>query len=558
MKRRFVPGESDEPSPTDSDEDREDGSDGGGAGTAPRADGDNTSVADGERGETDTDDIVRSLGKSGAVVFLGTFLELGIALFAKLLIARELAPGNYGEVTVGLTILTVTAIVSRLGFDTGIPRNAPRYEKADRRGVFVSALQLNVLVSVSLAVGLFLTAGPLADFLNNPQLRPVLRVISVGVPAIPLMRVSLSGTQAVGRSSPKVIVQNLTHPLTRIALVSAVVVFGASPVLVAGAYVASNWAGALAALYFLIRYTPILNGATGWTPKYREMLVFSLPLMATTGLSFILGNTDTLMLQYLQGSVDVGVYDIGYTIAQMLSVGLGSLSYLFLPNISDLHAEERWTEITHLYKLVTKWIAFVTVPPYLIVTYFPERVISVFGSEYVDGSIYLVILASSYFVMAVSGPNKRALSAFGETRYILYVNIFTAGLNVILNLTLIVAIGTVGAAIASTISLVAVHILYCYRLYSAYDITPFSWSLSKPLIPYLLATAVAYVGVQQTIGRLSLAGIVGLVAVAAIVYGIAILSLGGLQEDDVMLVRSAEQSLGVDLEPVKRLTRQFM
>jgi len=558
MKRRFVPGESDEPSPTDSDEDREDGSDGGGAGTAPRADGDNTSVADGERGETDTDDIVRSLGKSGAVVFLGTFLELGIALFAKLLIARELAPGNYGEVTVGLTILTVTAIVSRLGFDTGIPRNAPRYEKADRRGVFVSALQLNVLVSVSLAVGLFLTAGPLADFLNNPQLRPVLRVISVGVPAIPLMRVSLSGTQAVGRSSPKVIVQNLTHPLTRIALVSAVVVFGASPVLVAGAYVASNWAGALAALYFLIRYTPILNGATGWTPKYREMLVFSLPLMATTGLSFILGNTDTLMLQYLQGSVDVGVYDIGYTIAQMLSVGLGSLSYLFLPNISDLHAEERWTEITHLYKLVTKWIAFVTVPPYLIVTYFPERVISVFGSEYVDGSIYLVILASSYFIMAVSGPNKRALSAFGETRYILYVNIFTAGLNVILNLTLIVAIGTVGAAIASTISLVAVHILYCYRLYSAYDITPFSWSLSKPLIPYLLATAVAYVGVQQTIGRLSLAGIVGLVAVAAIVYGIAILSLGGLQEDDVMLVRSAEQSLGVDLEPVKRLTRQFM
>lgn len=558
MKRRFVPGESDEPSPTDSDEDREDGSDGGGAGTAPRADGDNTSVADGERGETDTDDIVRSLGKSGAVVFLGTFLELGIALFAKLLIARELAPGNYGEVTVGLTILTVTAIVSRLGFDTGIPRNAPRYEKADRRGVFVSALQLNVLVSVSLAVGLFLTAGPLADFLNNPQLRPVLRVISVGVPAIPLMRVSLSGTQAVGRSSPKVIVQNLTHPLTRIALVSAVVVFGASPVLVAGAYVASNWAGALAALYFLVRYTPILNGATGWTPKYREMLVFSLPLMATTGLSFILGNTDTLMLQYLQGSVDVGVYDIGYTIAQMLSVGLGSLSYLFLPNISDLHAEERWTEITHLYKLVTKWIAFVTVPPYLIVTYFPGRVISVFGSEYVDGSIYLVILASSYFVMAVSGPNKRALSAFGETRYILYVNIFTAGLNVILNLTLIVAIGTVGAAIASTISLVAVHILYCYRLYSAYDITPFSWSLSKPLIPYLLATAVAYVGVQQTIGRLSLAGIVGLVAVAAIVYGIAILSLGGLQEDDVMLVRSAEQSLGVDLEPVKRLTRQFM
>jgi len=507
---------------------------------------------------TDTDDVVRALGKSGAVVLVGTFLELGIALLAKLLIARELAPGSYGEVTVGLTILTVTAIVSRLGFDTGIPRNAPRYEGADRRGVFVSALQLNVLVSVSLGVGLFLTAGAVAEFLNNPQLREVLRVIAVGTPAIPLMRISLSGTQAVGRSVPKVIVQNLTHPLTRIALVTAVVVFGASPVLVAGAYVVSNWAGALAGLYFLVRYTPILDTTTGWTPKYREMLVFSLPLMATTGLSFILGNTDTLMLQYFQGSVDVGVYDIGYTIAQMLSVGLGSLSYLFLPNISDLHAEEEWAEITHLYKLVTKWIAFVTVPPYLLVTYFPERIISIFGSEYVDGSIYMVILASSYFVMAVSGPNKRALSAFGETRYILYVNVFTAALNVALNLALILTIGTIGAAIASTVSLVVVHVLYCYRLYSVYDITPFSWSLVRPLVPYLLTTGVIYVVVHNTVGRLSLAGVVGLVALAAVIYGVAILSLGGLQEDDVMLVRSAEQSLGIDLEPVKRIARQLM
>jgi O-antigen/teichoic acid export membrane protein len=508
--------------------------------------------------ETDTDDIVRTLGKSGAVVFLGTFLELGIALLAKLLVARELAPGSYGEVTVGLTLLTVTAIVSRLGFDTGIPRNAPRYEGADRRGVFVSALQLNLLVSVAIAVALFLAAGSVAAFFNNPQLREVLRIIAVGVPAIPLMRVSLSGTQAVGRSAPKVIVQNLTHPLTRIAFVTAVVIFGASPVLVAGAYVASNWAGALGALYFLVRYTPILDDTTGWTPKYREMLVFSLPLMATTGLSFILGNTDTLMIQYFKGSVDVGVYDIGYTIAQMLSVGLGSLSYLFLPNISDLHAEGAWNEITHLYKLVTKWVAFVTVPPYLLVTYFPDRIITIFGPEYVDGSIYLVILASSYFVMSVSGPNKGALSAFGETRYILYVNIFTAVLNVVLNLALLLTIGTVGAAIASTISLIAVHVLYCYRLYSTYDITPFSWSLVRPIVPFLLTTGVIYVIVQNTVGKPSLVGVVGLVAVAGAIYVIAILTLGGLQEDDVMLVRSAEQSLGIDLEPVKRIARQLM
>jgi O-antigen/teichoic acid export membrane protein len=424
--------------------------------------------------------------------------------------------------------------------------------------VFVSALQLNILVSLVLAVGLFLGAGFVARFLNNQQLVPVLRVIAVGVPAIPLMRVSLSGTRAVGRSAPKVIVQNLTHPLTRIAFVAGAIIIGATPVLVASAYVLSNWIGAISAIYFLARYTPVLDNSIGWTRKYREMLVFSVPLMATTGLAFILGNTDTLMLQYFLGSKDVGVYDIGYTIAQLLTVGVGSLSYLFLPNISSLHSEGRTEEIRHLYKLVTKWGIFITIPPYLIIMFFPVPIISVFGSEYAAGVPYLTILASSYFFTAITGPNKSILSAFGDTTYILYVSIFSAALNVVLNISLILILGTVGAAIASAVSLVTIHILYCFRLYNTYTMTPVSSSLAKPTITFVTMTLVIYQLAGDMIASQSPVEIAALLILAGAIYSAMILSLGGLQEDDVMLVRSAEQSLGIDLEPIKKVARFLM
>lgn len=507
----------------------------------------------------DTDDIVRTLGKSGLVVFLGTFLELGISLVAKLMVAQQLVPASYGEVTVGLTVLLVTSIVSQLGFDTGIPRNVPRYEGADRRGVLVSAFQLNLFVSLTLAGLIFVSASLVADLLGNPALVPVLRVVAFGVPAMPLMRLAISSTQSVGRSVPKVIVQNLLHPLTRIAFVSAVVLLGATPVTVAAAYVATNWIGAIAALYFLVRYTTILNTDLGWTPKHREMLVFSLPLMATTGLVFILGNTDTLMIQYLRGSADVGVYDIGYTIAQTLSFGLASLGYLFLPNISDLHAADEWEQITHLYKLVTKWVVFVTIPPFLLLSYFPTPLIThTFGAEYASGAPYLVILATSYFIMAVTGPNQRTLSAFGDTRVILYVNTFAAALNITLNYFLLTTIGTVGAAIASAISLVVVHLLYCYQLYTSYDISPFSWAVAKPVGAFLFIATGIYAAVRMTVGQPSILALMVLVALVGVVYVVAILALGGLEEDDVMLVQSAEQSLGVDLEPFKRVARWFM
>jgi O-antigen/teichoic acid export membrane protein len=339
---------------------------------------------------------------------------------------------------------------------------------------------------------------------------------------------------------------------------AAVVVVGADPVLVAGAYVLSNWIAAIAAVYFLVRYTPILDSSLGWTPKYREMLVFSLPLMTTTGLSFILGNTDTLMLQYFLGSEDVGVYDIGYTIAQMLTVGVGSLSYLFLPNVSSLHSEGKIEEITHLYKLVTKWVVFITIPPYLILVFFSGEIISIFGNEYAAGVPYLLILASAYFINAVTGPDKTILTSAGDTRFILYVNVFTAALNIVLNLSLILAYGAIGAAIASAVSLVSVHVLYCHRIYSTFNITPYSPSLLKPVVPFLALSGIGYLLVRNTLERPSLVQSATLVIITGGIYGVMILSLGGLQEEDVMLVRSAEQSLGVDLELIKRIARQFM
>lgn len=509
--------------------------------------------------QRDTDNIVRALGKSAVVIFLGTFLELGISLITKLIIAQQLVPANYGEVSIGLTILLVTSIVSQLGFDTGIPRTIPRYEGSDRRGVFISAFQLNAIISLILAGFVFIAAGFIADLLGNPALKSVLRVVAFGVPAMPLMRLAISSTQSVGRSVPKVIVQNLLHPITRVIIIGATILLGATPVTVAGAYVVTNWIGAVAACYFLVRHTRILNANIGWTPKHREILKYSLPLMATTGLTFILGNTDTLMIQYFRGSAEVGVYDIGYTIAQTLPFGLASLSYLFLPNISNLHADGEWSQITHLYKLVSKWVVFVTVPPFLLISYFPSILIShTFGTEYLNGAPYLVILAISYFVMAVTGPNQRALSAFGDTRAIFLVNALAAGVNITLNYFLLILIGTLGAAIASSVSLIIVQLLYSYRLYTIYNISPFSWALMKPIGTFVIVTITTYAIVRMTIGLPSLLGIIPVLMFAGILYTIIIIVFGGIQEDDIMLVRSAEQSLGINLEPLKRIARRFM
>lgn len=483
---------------------------------------------------------------------------MGISLLAKLAVARHLTTASYGEVAVGLTVLTSAGIVVRLGLDKGIARNAPRYEGADRRGVLVSSYLLSLSVAIAVAAVLYLSAYPIASALGNTALGPVLSMFAVGIPAVPIMRLSVAATQAKGRSAPKVIVQNLASPLTRITLVIIAVLLGASAVEVAAAYTVSYWVTALLALTLAAKYTTLFDGTTDWRPKYLEMFTFSAPLMVSVGLIFVVGNTDRLMIQYFLTSSHVADYDVGYMIGQTMTITLGAFGFLFLPLVSEFHSENRWNDIERVYKLVTKWIAFITLPVYMLVVLYPNHVIRyTFGSRYVGGSVVLVIIGSTYFVRAAMGPNKELLSAIGETRYIMYTNAAVAVMNVLFNIVLIPTTGIVGAAMASFASFLILNIFYVARLYWDYGIQPFSKAILRPLGPFLSVAGFGYVVVNVLISQSVLVSVAfGIVSGTA--YGICILRFGGIESEDIMLVNSAEDRFGLDLGSVKRVAQQFM
>lgn len=506
------------------------------------------------------DNLVRAIGKSGLLVFVGMFLELGISFLAKLIIARQLTTFSYGEVAIGLTVLTVLGIVTRLGLQVGVARIGPRYEGAARRGVYISALSLQIAVSFVVLVLLYVGSSSIATLLGNPGLDSVLRIIAFGVPAPPLMRLSIGILRAEDRTGPKVIVQNIVKPISRIALVAFVLLVAPEPWIIALAYVSSNWIAAVLASWFAIRETTILDYSSGWDRKYSELLVFSVPLMLSTSMEFIIGYTDNFMIQYFVGSAAVGTYDISFTIGQTLTVALGAFSYLFLPRASSLHADGEWDQISHLYQLVTKWIIFMTLPVFLVIVLFSELVIRLtFGAEYIQGAPVLVLIALTYFFRAAMGPNKELLSAIGHTTYIMVTNGIMAATNILLNIFLIPAFGIVGAATASFVSFSALNLLYNYKLWREYGLSPISRSSVLPTGVFTVGVVGAMAVVDRSFAiesRLSVFAVA--LCLGALGYVLCILSLGGIESDDIMLLNSAEDRFGIDLESVKRVARRIM
>lgn len=518
--------------------------------------GEDSQTQDGSK----TDEIVRTLGKSGLVIFVGTFLEMGISFLAKLIVARSLLSFGYGEVAIGLTVLTVLAIFTRLGLDSGVARIAPRYEGTDRRDIYLTIYSLIALSTLAGATGLLLLATPLAEFFGNPEIAPVFRVIAVGIPSIPLMRISIGVVRAEGKSAPKVVVQNLAHPITRIGFVAAVALTGATPTRIAIAYVASHWFAALLATGFALRASNIFHISGRWNPRFREVLRFSLPLMLSASMAFVMGNTDNLMIQYFYNSRDVGIYDIAYTLGQTLTIALGAFGFLFLPNVSKLHAEERWDEIHHLYQLVTKWIIFITLPGFLLLAVFPNALLqNTFGAGYTDGAQVLVIIAMAYFVRAGMGPNSGLLEAVGETDYILRGNVVAAVANVILNFLLLPIFGIIGAAVASFTSYTALNLLYSYRLWRISGLVPMNKHAIAPAAVFAVGGGLAGMLIKNMVDlTANPVLLVGIALVAGVCYVITILGLGGIESGDVMLVNSAEDRFGIDLEPIKAIARKLL
>lgn len=509
----------------------------------------------------DSGRIVRALGKSGGVLFLGTLLEVGISFLAKLIVATRLDVSSYGSVVVGLTVLTMLGLVVRLGLSSGVASLGPRYSGTQRRDIYLSAYTLLTVASIGAAAALYLTAPILAARLGNPSLAPVFRVFSLSVPAVPLMRLSVGVTQAEQRSGPKVVVQNLLHPLARIVLLLVVVEFGATAITVASAYVLANWLGALVGFWFAVRSTDVLSlGTTSFVFRYRELLALSVPLMLSSGMMYVIGETDNLIIEVFGRTADVASYDIGYTIGNTLTIGLSALSFLFLPIASGLYQDGQSSELRRYYALISKWVVFITLLPYLGVVLFPSAaIVYTFGSKYGAGAPILVLIASTYFAHSVAGPNKELLTAMGETRFIMWANAFVAVLNLVLNILLVPLLGIVGAAVASFASFVPLNLLYLYRLRREIAVSPITRQSLLPAAVCSLVLCAAALALHRSFGSVPpLSVLVTFAAASPIVLAVSILAFGGIQPEDVLIVNAAEQRLGVDLEPVKSVARRFM
>lgn len=230
----------------------------------------------------------------------------------------------------------------------------------------------------------------------------------------------------------------------------------------------------LIALYFL-RKDKLLK--IQWNNDYvKKILTYSLPLIPHAIGAFVINLSDRMLINYYCGMEQVGLYAVGYQIGMGVSMVQNSFNQAWVPwffkqlNENKHHIKLRIVKMTYAYALFLFFICFAL---YLAAPLLFHWVIN---AEYSEAILFIPYVAIGF---ALNGLYKMMVNYLFYTKDTKMIGAGTIGvaiLNILLNLWLIPQLGTIGAAIATTVSFGAQFIFFAIFATRKYKMP---WLLQK-------------------------------------------------------------------------------
>jgi O-antigen/teichoic acid export membrane protein len=430
---------------------------------------------------------IKRLVRHSAIYGLGGLVQRVLAVLLLPLYTRYLSNSDYGaiEMLVALTAILFTllrAAIQNSFFRFYFDSDEPEYKARIVRTSFWSTM---VAATVALAAGLALAEPISVALFDTDDFTNLVRASFVGLWAA-MNYDQLTALFRVEERSVSFSIASVANVLITVAVtVLLVVVLDQGPIGV----VVGNFSGTLAVWAALLAYRRYQLTPEFDRTLFRRMLAFGWPFVPSVFALSMIDFNDRFFLGKLVGRDEVGQYAIGVRIAAALVFLLWAFRLAwpaFAYSIrDDDEARRTYGYVLTYVVLVGSWgaLALGLTSPWLV------RLLTT--PEFYEGSRVVAPLAFSavafgaYVVVVISvGRAKRMASNFVITG-------LAAALNVVLNILLIPPYEMMGAAIATTVSYVALFAGMTWKAQQVFRV-PYQWR--RVLLAAGTAVALTVVG----------------------------------------------------------------
>ncbi len=419
--------------------------------------------------------LLRSAIGSAVILIANRFvlLMLGIVL------ARYLGTEGYGIYSLAISIMSLLMVAAVAGAPALLTReiaiSGGGKEWGRLRGVLIWGVQYVTLVSITVSViGITVLVWFFGDSGQVVVYTYLIMLFMLPLDALGRMAASIL------RGLHKVVISQAVFRLIRNILTLSVLVtlFFFFPITHSPQYAMS---AQLASLFLvlliggvILRYQlPKQVFTESAVHNKRKLISSALPFVMMGGAGIINANADIIMLGWLKSPDDAGIYKVAVHGSTLVIFGLEIVNAIIAPHVAHLYSQGNMMQLQKMITTATRVAVSIALPSVLVFMFGGDIILGwIFGEKFVAGYIPLVILALSQLINAAFGMVGLLLNMTGHERYTVRALWLSAGINVVLNLALIPAFGTVGAAAAAAVSLVVFNVVQYKHVKQKLDINP--------------------------------------------------------------------------------------
>ncbi len=289
-----------------------------------------------------------------------------------------------------------------------------------------------------------------------------MRVLAVVLPLRTWSTLCLAGTRAFGRMRATVLVDKIGRPLAQPVLVLAMSLAAADLLGLTIAYAvpyafAALWSSWLFRRFLKRRGTMEHTEPTkSYKELSREFWKFTWPRSITRISQMAIQRMDIILIAAMRSPKEAAIYTAATRFVALGQFGTQAIQQVLQPKFTALLANDETESLKEVYQISAAWSMLVAWPMYVGVAAAPIVYLGIFGQEYVDNGVVVVLLMALGMMFAVAtGPCDTLLLMSGRSALSLGNSLLALALDIILCFILIPRMGITGAALAWAIAVIS-------------------------------------------------------------------------------------------------------
>ncbi len=327
-----------------------------------------------------------------------------IGLFSTLVLARLLAPEDFGIITKAIIILGLTEMLSESGFVHALVRMPS--PTPDR---YQTVFTLNVLLATFASIATALTAYPASVLLSQPELLHILPLLAIKV-------------FVLGWENPRIIDYRRTFNFKKDFIYQITSKSVIVPITIAWAFYFKDYHAlvfgqicaaivSVSMSYLFVRFRPKFT-----LKNYKEFLGFTAAYIASEYAEFLIRRIDVILLSLLISATGLGLYNFSAEIAALLTAELiAPAARAFYPVFSSVRDDPEKIKKYYLQSMSFTFPVSVAVGCGLFSVAY-ELLVTIGGVKWGEGATIFAFLGAGGAASVFSALNLTVLTANGNVK----------------------------------------------------------------------------------------------------------------------------------------------